>query len=247
MNLSRERLETLDRVRRADRLSTLEHVAAHVAHQLGTPLNVLEGRASLLATTGASTEEIQRNARIIAEQSARMVTILRDLVAFCRRGPNRLGLVDLVDLARASMEVVEPVAAGRPVSIVLDAPEAGLHARGNPDALLVALTHLLENAVRFASRGGTVTVRVARDDDGETGRFAVIDIEDDGPGIDTTVLPRLFQPFTTVHGQKDAGGVGLFVAQSIARAHGGSVQGENRSAQGARFSLRLPEERHDAE
>ena len=220
-----------------------------MAHHLGSPLNVIEGRAAMMASGQVAEADVKRNARIIAEQSSRMVQFLREIVDFAQRVPRRGTTVDLAALAKAAIAMFGPMARAHHASIALEGGSEVASVRGNPDTLLVALTHVLENGIRATPERGTLTVRLtqearpeeADDPDGPSVPFHCLEVDDEGPGIEAQVLPRLFKPFTTTRGAHDAAGLGLFIAQSIAKEHGGWIEGVNKDAKGARFTFHLPQ------
>lgn len=206
----------------------------------------------MMATGASSDAEVRRNARIIVEQSARIVRLLRDVVTFFRRGTGGSSAVDLAGLVRAAVSMLDELATGRHVTIALDEGGVTGVVGGDPDALLVALTHLLENGIRVTPSGGTlhVRLRVATVADGghDAGRPELcVDVDDDGPGVDAEVLRSLFEPFATTHGAHEACGVGLFIAQSVAQDHGGWIEGIDKAGAGARFTLHLPKAGNHAE
>ncbi len=150
-------LAALDRVRRFDRLSTVEHLVSHLAHQLGSPLNVIDGRASMVASGQIVGDDIPRQARIIAEQSARMTEMLREIVTFCRCRTKTATDVDLRNLAQSAVAMLGPIASVRQAQIAFDTADArpgAMSIHGNPDSLLVAITHLLENGLRATPERG---------------------------------------------------------------------------------------------
>jgi len=246
----------LEGIRRFDRQATLEQVLAYLAHSLGSPLNVIEGRAAMMASGQVVDAEVRRNARIIGEQSSRMAKFLREVVTFSRRqlatGAPRLAAeatAELGAIAAAAVTVLGPTARARDATILLEGEGQPARVRGSAESLLVAITHVLENGIRATPRGGTLIVRVREDVAKENGRdvgatevpFYCVEVDDEGPGIQPDVLPRLFKPFTTTRAERQAIGLGLFIAQSIAREHGGWLEGGNRSGAGARFILHLPQ------
>lgn len=234
-----------ERILLRDRLSTLEHVVSHLAHQLGTPLNVIEGRATMLGSPTAERSDVERHARIIAEQSARMVRMLREAVAFCRRAAPPTERVEVLALVTRALATFGPLAREKGVEVSLESAPSGAAVQGDSDALSVALMHLLESGIRATPAGGTLHVRVrterGTDADGAAARFVCVDVEDGGPGLEDVVPTENFKPFATTLGGRDASGVGLFVADRIVKQHGGSLHAENKPDRGALFSLRLPE------
>jgi signal transduction histidine kinase len=237
-------------VRRFDRLSTVEHLVSHLAHQLGSPLNVIDGRAAMVASGQIVGDDVPRQARIIAEQSARMTEMLREILTFCRCRTRTPTDVDFRDLARSAVAMLGPVASVRQAQIAFDTAHArgAASIRGNPDSLLVAITHLLENGLRATPDGGTLKVRVRTeqrtDEDDDTQKsgtvYLCLDVDDQGPGIAKHLFARLFKPFTNPARALEASGVGLFVAQAIANDHEGWIEGINKGKKGARFTLHLP-------
>lgn len=240
------KLRALDHVRAFDRRTTLEHVTSHLAHELGSPLNVIEGRAAMLMALSGTGAEIHRNARIIAEQSARMSRLLRDVVTFCRRARVAPTEVDVVQLTESAVALLDRTAIARHATITLDDGGTTGSVYGDPEALLVLVTHLVENGVEATPPGGTlhVTLRRVEASDGSDGAVnggeICIDVDDDGPELAPEVLPALFEPFTSTHGNREPSGIGLFVAQAIAKDHGGWIEGTRKPEPGARFTLHLP-------
>lgn len=239
-------LPALDRMRCFDRTATLEHVINHLAHELGSPLNVIEGRAAILLASPSADSEVRRNARIIAEQSGRMAQLLRSVVAFCRRARKTPTEVDIVPLAHSAVALLENAALERHASISLARTDAKELLLGDSEALLVLLTHLLENGLEATPPGGTLRVSLRSGpvhDEGHresSDREICVDVDDDGPEIAPDVLPALFKPFTSLHGTRDASGIGLFVAQAIAKDHGGWIEAVRKPEPGACFTLHLP-------
>jgi signal transduction histidine kinase len=245
----------LERVRHADRSSAIEHLLSHLAHQLGSPLNVIEARAAMMASGQVVEGDIGRQARIIAEQAGRIAQILRDVMAFCRRGGRENRRIDVKHIVELAVGLFAPLASARHAAISLERPEAPIPpVVGNPDTLLVALTHVLDNGLRATPDGGTLRVRLRTEERPEdpahgTGRatYACFDVDDDGPGIDATVATRLFKPFSSMSRTDEPRGMGLFIAQAIARDHGGWIEGVNKNGKGARFTLHLPSEQQHAQ
>jgi two-component system NtrC family sensor kinase len=248
---------SLEHIHRIDRQATLERLIAYLAHHLGTPLNVIEGRATMIATGQVASGEFERNARIIMEQSSRMVRFLRDIVSSARRETGSRKAVEAAEEATAELGAVarEAVAMFRPIadahgaSICFENQSGPANVRGSAESLLVALSHLVENGVRATPKGATLVVRLRQESSPEDDRdpggtlvpFFCIDVDDEGSGIGRDVLPRLFKPFTTTREDRQAIGLGLFIAQSIAKEHGGWLEGANKSKRGALFTLHLPQ------
>lgn len=246
----------LERIRRIDRQATLERLLSYLAHSLGTPLNVIGGRAAIMTVGSVEDAEVVRNARIIGEQSTRILTFLRQIAASAAAHtspgkPDDARDVELkADLGVATRTVIAmlaPVAAARGCTIRFDGWKEAANVRLSAETLLVALMHLVENGIRATPFGGTLMVRlrpetsrIGGDDFHEANPLAFcLDVEDEGCGIGPDLLPRLFEPFATPHDDAEGFGLGLFVAQSIARQHGGWVEVFDKSPAGTCFTLHL--------
>jgi signal transduction histidine kinase len=214
---------------------TLQHrFVADAGHELRTPLTLLGTRAQLLrrrlrrdpTTPGRILTELDG----VVADSARLTAILEDLLLVADPLADRLTEpLDLAELARTAD------VAGHEVDVRVDAPGA-VPVVGSRTALTRALTALVDNGVRHAHTRVTVAARVEGD-------RAVLEVADDGDGIDPAVAPRLFERFATGARPTDPGrrryGLGLALVAEIAAAHHGSVELVP-GGPGARFRLTLP-------
>ncbi len=239
------RRSALDQLRHAERLNTVGKLASGLAHELGTPLNVVAGRAHLIAAGRLDAEGVKRSARIIAEQSGRMAVLVRQLLTFARRGGVETAPVELDALAREATELLEPIA--KPKHVELRLAGEPVVARANRAELMQVLTNLVANAVDAMPRGGAVTL-TARTESAHlpevagagVRQWAVIEVADEGSGIAAAVLPRIFDPFFTTKDIGEGTGLGLAIVFGIVRDHGGAIRVESRIGQGTTFRVYLP-------
>ncbi|MGY4103090.1 sensor histidine kinase [Nocardia sp. R16R-3T] len=209
---------------------------ADAGHELRTPLTLLSTRAQLLRRHlrgHAAEAEVDS----LVADAGQLADILDDLLlaADPRQEPQRRPF-DLTALLRAAVAAAEPAAGQRGVRLELIAAPARLE--GFEAGLRRAVNALLDNGIRHADS----LVRVVLDSDGRQVR---IDVADDGPGIDTDVLPLLFTRFassrtTTSTSERRRYGLGLSLVSEIAARHGGSVSARNRDGGGATLSMTLP-------
>ena len=242
------RIAALEQLRHADRLTTVGKLASGVAHELGTPLNVVAARAEMIARAEASPEEAREYARVIVDSAQKMIRIIRQLLEFARRRGPRKERRDLRGVAEHTLELLRPLAGRQRVELALDEAALG-EAWVDAAQIEQALTNLVVNAIQAMPEGGKVTVRVEReharppsDHGGPEGEWTVLRVVDDGPGITPADLARVFEPFFTT---KDVGrgtGLGLSVSYDIARDHGGWIDVQSSPGQGACFALFLPVE-----
>jgi len=157
------KIGVLEQLRHADRLSTVGKLASGIAHELGTPLNVVSGRARMVAGGELTPAETRECADIIVTQAQRMTRIIRQLLDFARRRSAHKSPEDLGNVARQTVSLLLPIAEKRGVSLVLDGDEgAALTAEVDVGQLQQALTNLIVNGVQAMPRGGTLTVRAER-------------------------------------------------------------------------------------
>jgi signal transduction histidine kinase len=247
-----QKLRALEQLRHADRIKTAGQLASGIAHELGTPLNVVLGRAKLIGSGKLSPEEVGDNARIITAQVDRITKIVRQLLDFVRRGPPKTSVVELRAIARQATTFLAPLAKKRRVELaveVAETTEAPIDDKLLADAgqLEQVLTNLIVNGIHAMPDGGALTVRVTTgevEDNEQPGSGAVpcvvVEVRDTGQGIAPDVLPRIFEPFFTTKDVGEGTGLGLSVAYGIVREHGGFLDVTTEVGRGTTFRLCLP-------
>ncbi len=226
---------TLEQLRHAQRLGTIGKLASGVAHELGTPLNVIAGRAKMIARGESEGPLASKDAKIIGEQAERMTAIIRQLLDFARSGAPSRERVDVAALGRRTIALLEQMAEKRSVTLVLEGSDLEVYASGDPRQLEQVMSNLVLNAIQAQVEGGEVRVEVSNDDAGV--RVAV---SDRGPGVPEALRERIFEPFYTTKDVGEGTGLGLSVAWGIANDHGGRIEVSDRPGGGARFTLTLP-------
>jgi signal transduction histidine kinase len=247
---TRARLAALEQLRQADRLSTVGQLASGIAHELGTPLNVISARARQIASGTAVGDKLTRAAHVIEAQSEHMTRIIRQLLDFARPRASRRTRQDLVSLTRDTLEALTPLASQRQVALELLAHEP-LQASVDPHQIRQVLMNLVMNAIQASPRGERVTVSISVEELAPPlvpgvapGSYARILVEDHGTGITPEVRARLFEPFFTTKDVGEGTGLGLSVAYGLAQEHGGWIAVESPPEGGSRFSLYLPWSEH---
>lgn len=240
------RIATLEQLRHVDRLKTLGQLASGVAHELGTPLSVIAGRAKRGRGGGQPAEEQQRAFAVIAEQADRMTGIIRQLLEFARvRGP-RLGVRDLRQVARGALELLSPLAEKRNVTIVIATDDQPVPAEVDANQLQQALTNVAMNGIQAMRPGGELRVTVGRacatppaGHGGAPGEYACIAVADQGDGIAPGDIPHVFEPFFTTKDVGEGTGLGLSVTWGIVREHGGWIDVASAPGHGTTFRIHL--------
>ncbi len=237
------RLDALDQLRHADRLITVGRLAAGIAHELGTPLNVIAGRVKMLRRGNVEPEVSGEYLAAVAEQADRMTIIIRQLLDFAGRREPRPVATDLQLIARAITRLVEPIARKYSVEVVLRS-EGSAMAVGDPVQLEQVLSNLVVNGIHACQSGGKVEISCGTEPVSEQtaagAKRAFLRVTDDGHGMDETTKARIFEPFFTTKDIGQGTGLGLSVAHGIVLENGGSISVLSRVGQGSTFSVFLP-------
>jgi signal transduction histidine kinase len=201
-------IAALDQLRHADRLTTIGKLASGIAHELGTPLNVVSGRAKLISRE-TNDESLRQNALIIAQQADRMANIIRQLLDFSRRRASNKSPTDLVALARRSLELLQPLAQKRGLTLKVAPVNEVMCADVDPGQIQQGLTNLVINAIQAMDRPGEIEVVVGRREvrppheiDAAPGEYFSLSVRDQGQGISAEHIDHVFEPFYTT---KDVG------------------------------------------
>jgi signal transduction histidine kinase len=236
----RARQLALEQLRHAERINTVGRLAAGVAHELGTPLNVVGLEAKRIAIGRAVGEDAQEGAKVIATQAERMTLIIGQLLDFARRRSPRLSDVELGEVASTTLSLVAALAARGGVSLVHD-EQSKVHVNADAGQLQQVLTNLVVNALQASPRGAEVRVSTGREQSAEApGLAAFVRVVDAGSGIEPDAMPRIFEPFFTTKDVGQGTGLGLAVAEGIVEEHGGLIHVTSTPGAGASFTIRLP-------
>ena len=242
------RIAAMKQLRHADRLATVGRLASGVAHELGTPLNVVQGRAGQIARSTEDTD-ISACADIIRNQVDRMTRIVRQLLSFARPRKPQKEETDLRDVVDEDIALLQPFARKKGVQLQWDRPTERLAVKMDKAMIQQVLTNLLDNAIHAVDEGGNVQLSLgperARPPANlcETERSYVrLSVKDDGLGITEENKSHLFDPFFTTKDVGEGTGLGLFIAYGIAREHGGWIDVSSTPGKGSCFSVYLPTE-----
>jgi two-component system, NtrC family, sensor kinase len=243
------RLSTIEQLRHADRLMTVGKLASGIAHELGTPINVVAGRAQLIIDDHAPGTPAHDNAVIVIQQTERMATIIRQLLDFARRQPALKTRQPLRPIVTQTVAMLAPMSRKRRVDLVVEAPENGVMADVDTSQLQQVLMNLVVNGIHAMPEGGALTLAVGRERvtppperGGGPGDFLYVRVQDQGVGIPAEVMPHIFEPFFTTKDVGDGTGLGLSVAYGIVQEHGGWIAVTSEVGKGSCFTVYLPQE-----
>ncbi|MCP4464368.1 MAG: HAMP domain-containing histidine kinase [Planctomycetaceae bacterium] len=234
---SEQKIKTLEQLRHADRLKTVGQLAAGLAHEVGTPLNVVSGRASMIiADPNMAAEKIKANAQTIKTEADRISSIIQKLMDFARRSPMSMVNNDLKDVIVRAVDLIGPMARSQNIRIEMRLPEQPAMAKFDFNQMQQVMMNLIDNAVDATPAGSAVCVElVTRQDQW------VLSVSDQGPGITGDDQRKIFEPFFTTKEVGAGTGLGLSIVHGIVEEHGGKIHFES-AGQGTTFIIELPRE-----
>jgi signal transduction histidine kinase len=228
--MSRELEQGRKRAIEAERAEAFRETARQVAHELKNPLTPI--RFAVERLRREAPPELAESVEVLAVESRRLEEMAKSFAQFGRLPEGPRALVDVAELARYTARATVP----GEVKLTLDVQDGLPMIEGHHDALSRALSNVLINAVEACQRGGSITVRVARD--GTNGAGVVVAVRDTGCGMPPERLARIWEPYVTF--KQGGTGLGLAIARQTIDAHGGQVQADSAPGKGTeiRFLLR---------
>ena len=231
----REMAVLSEELARAGRLAALGQAAANMAHQIGTPLNLISTHVQLLIqSTPTNADSIDR-LKAIQDQVVKVSAIVRAALDSSRPPAIPHERADLGTLVRRVCQMARPMLEDAGVQIEVLTPGQPAELQADPVQLELALLNLITNSVDAMASGGNLTVCLRCVND----RLR-LDIEDTGGGIPPEVLARIFDPWVTTKAHGRGSGLGLSIARQVVAAHGGTIRLDNRPGKGAVFTIDLP-------
>jgi signal transduction histidine kinase len=235
-----ERLRDQKALQQADKLIAIGQLSAGLAHEIGSPLQVLAGRARSLAKRAEEPQEVRRIADILVSQTERITRIVEQLMHFARRQPSRLAEVDVPACARQVCDLLEVEARRHNVALQLECDQQVPAIIGNSDQVQQVLFNLISNALQATKQGGKVTVEVHGPEPKALVPTVQLLVRDNGCGIPPEVVPRLFDPFFTTRSGEGGTGLGLPVVKSILTEHRGAIRIDSLVAEGTVVAVDWP-------
>nr|HEX4318617.1 HAMP domain-containing sensor histidine kinase [Kofleriaceae bacterium] len=237
-------------LRHADRLTTVGKLASGIAHELGTPLNVVGGRARLIMDGEVDGKDAVDSARVVAEQAERMTKLIRQLLDFARPPKLHTAPVNITTVAARVCELVATIARTSNVELSSPEPRDDLRVDADDGQLTQVLANLVVNAVQaMPPAGGTVTISARVEtrvpppyvaERGGARAWMAIEVRDTGAGMDDATRERIFEPFFTTKEVGEGTGLGLSVSWGIVREHGGWIDVASTVNVGSTFVVYLP-------
>lgn len=227
---------------RSERFAAVDKMASMIAHEVRNPLSsiglnveMLEEELERLAAGEADAEEARALCKSTLHEIHRLNSLTEDYLTLARLPKPKLEKKPLAPILAQAADFVREDLSKRKVSLTTHFEAKDAVAAVDSEQLWQCLLNLIRNAAEaVAQKGGGHVVLTLRED----GEQVVIDVADDGPGIEAEVLPRLFDPFFST--KKHGSGLGLALTQEIVRDHGGQIKVATEPRRGATFSICLP-------
>jgi signal transduction histidine kinase len=236
---SERALELERQLRHAQTLAVAGRLATALAHEVGTPLNIISGRAEFLTQSLPAGDRRRHELEVIIGQIDRISGIIRSLLDTLRPAKPEIQRTDV----SAVVERVYPLLrhAARQDGVTLDADlPAGLPAvSADPNQLQQGLITLVMNALDAVDRHGQVRLTAAAASHGDRDGVALV-VSDTGPGIPSEIRRRVFEPFFTTKPPGRGTGLGLTICRDIVKEHGGDIRIETDEGPGTRVRVWLP-------
>jgi PAS domain S-box-containing protein len=233
-----ERLALEHEARRGETLTTLGMVAAGIVHEINNPIGIIASRAELLLDDpGVLSPSLRADLEVLRRNALRVGRISQGLLALAHRGPKTFTRIDVNDVIEDALLLVSKQMSEEDIHIETALETSLPPVSGDPTALEEVLINLLLNARQAIAGSGSIRVQTQHAPQA-AGQVQII-VADDGPGIPTGTIERLFDPFfsTKVTGL----GIGLWLSKRIIIEHRGDISVESEIGSGTRFLIQLPE------
>lgn len=217
-----------------EKVAMIGRVAGGVAHELGAPLNVIQGRARILARSGLPGDQ-QRHLDDIDHQVSRMTAIIQQLLDCFRHVPDSRRPLDLSDVLQDVLVRISEDDRCNRCRIETNGLDQSMPTRAEPLRVGLACLNVIRNGCQSARDQLKVSAH-------QSGHSWEVRVEDDGPGIPASDRGKVFEPFYSTRPAGEGTGLGLAVVNSVLKEHGGRIEITESSLGGCRMSLYFPME-----
>ena len=229
-------------LRHSEKLVALGQIASRLAHEIGTPLNVIQMRAEQLLQREGQSEKDRAFLNAIVAQIERISGFIRQLLTLARRPEPQFRVLHVNAIAQRVREIIGDREHTSNVTISFDLADEVPPVHGDPDQLQQVLLNLTVNALQAVGAAGQVTLstRFVQHGNVNTAGTVEIMVTDTGHGIPPDDLSQIFDPFFTTKGAVGGTGLGLAISREIVLSHHGEICVESAPGKGSRFIVALP-------
>lgn len=233
-------VEMEHQLRRAATLAVAGKLTSALAHEVGTPLNIISGRAEFVLKSLPVSDTARKDVQTIIDQIDRISRIINSLLDTVRPQQPNLRPVSVVSVLEPLMPLLGHTARARGIALHGLTGTNGLpHVLADPGQFQQVVINLTLNALDATPAQGRIEVAAAElPRDGRRG--VVVSVTDSGAGIPPDIFPRIFEPFFTTKPPHQGTGLGLSICRDIVRAHGGTITAESEQGRGTVFSVWMP-------
>jgi signal transduction histidine kinase len=224
----------------AEKLSALGHMAATMAHEIGTPLNSISGYIQLMLMEGNHSEVMTRRLKIIESQLDRLTQTIRNLLNSTRQPAPKLEPLDINQVLEEVINLTQPGLTSRGILLVREMTAGLPYIQGDPMLLQQVFLNLINNALDAMSTGGTLTIGTKITSLSEEARYIEVVVADTGVGMSEEVRKKATEPFFTTKEPGKGAGLGLAICDEIIRSHGGKLLVESALGKGSTMRVMLP-------
>jgi two-component system, NtrC family, sensor histidine kinase HydH len=236
-------LELMRRLRQTESLAIAGKLCSSIAHEVGTPLNIIAGRAELTLRALPKDSPLREDLNVIVAQIDRISRMIRAaLDPFRQREPERAA-TELRSVAEVLRPLLQHFARSRGVRLAISMPRDLPPVLVDPGHLQQVLINLLTNAIEATPSGGRVELTTALQADDDERPGVAIAVRDTGPGIPGDVLSKIFDPFFSTKPAREGSGLGLSICRDLVRSNGSAIRVASTPGDGATFTVWLPEAR----
>ncbi len=242
-----DRLQLERDLRHSEKLASVGQLAAGVAHEIGTPLNIIGGRAEQLLRRQRTPEEINEVLQTIRNQIDRIAGIVRQLLEFSRRKEPAFRKMKVSSVIANVNRLFQHQLEERGVTVNVTSPDTEPTILADPDQLQQVFINLFQNSLQAFDHGGIIHIecQLANSGQSQAGHspgknYLRISFEDNGLGIREESMGRVFEPFFTTKDIGEGTGLGLAVSYGIIKEHGGDISVESDHKSFTRFVIHLP-------
>jgi signal transduction histidine kinase len=235
---SRQEVRDLaDRLARSEKMLALGQFVAGVAHELNNPLQGVIGHLELMRASRRLSPDLARDVALVHREAERAARIVTNLLLFAGSGRLRARRISLNGVVTRVLRVRAAALKAAHIDVTRDLAEPSPLVNADPILLQQAILNVVINAEQAIGSGGHLSI--ASRVDTAAGRATIV-VEDSGAGLADDVRARVFEPFFTTKEVGQGTGMGLAIAFGIVRAHEGTIEADNHSGGGARFTIALP-------
>jgi PAS domain S-box-containing protein len=224
-------------LQRSERLSSVGQLAAGIAHEIGTPLNIISGNAEYLMMDLDQKDPKMKELSIIIDQTDRITSLIQQMMDFARNTEPRFEKIDLNQVIENTLSMTRHHLKKNRISLGTRFDQTVPQIVADPYQLQQVFLNMIFNAIHAMPDGGTLSIETSPDEPNGT---VLVRVLDDGKGISEEEMKNIFNPFYTTKDVGQGSGLGLSVSHRIVENHRGRIEVESRVGEGSCFTLILP-------